>query len=216
MNGPTRIALLGGGGHAAVVAESARRAGLEVVGVAARERPEGLDLAYLGDPDDPAARLHALRAEGVALHAAVGDGALRERWLARFGERAFATVIDPFATVMASARIAPGAFIGARAVVQARADIRASAIVNTGAIVEHDAIVEPCAHVAPGAILCGTVRIGAGALVGAGAVVTPNRIVGAGATVGAGAVVVRDVAAGTTVAGVPAKSLSPDRPDHGQ
>ena len=50
-----RLVLLGGGGHAAVVAESARRAGFVIVGVAGTDAPPvGEPFAgvpWLGDPD---------------------------------------------------------------------------------------------------------------------------------------------------------------------
>lgn len=45
--------------------------------------------------------------------------------------------------------------------------------------------------------------------IGAGALVLPGVTVGAGAIIGAGAVVTRDVAAGATVAGNPARPISP-------
>ena len=47
-----------------------------------------------------------------------------------------------------------------------------------------------------------------GASIGSGAVILGGVEIGVGALVGAGAVVTRDVAAGETVAGVPARSLS--------
>jgi UDP-2-acetamido-3-amino-2,3-dideoxy-glucuronate N-acetyltransferase len=46
-----------------------------------------------------------------------------------------------------------------------------------------------------------------GAAIGSGAVVLGGVTIGAGAMVGAGAVVTRDVAAGATVAGVPARAM---------
>ena len=46
-----------------------------------------------------------------------------------------------------------------------------------------------------------------GANIGAGAVILPGIIIGKGATVGAGAVVTKDVPAGCTVVGNPAKVL---------
>jgi UDP-2-acetamido-3-amino-2,3-dideoxy-glucuronate N-acetyltransferase len=49
------------------------------------------------------------------------------------------------------------------------------------------------------------VRIGDGATIGSGAIVMGGVTIGAGALVGAGAVVTRDVGAGETVAGVPAR-----------
>ena len=64
------------------------------------------------------------------------------------------------------------------------------------------------AHIAPGAVLSGGVRVGAGAHIGVGATVRQGISIGEEAIVGAGAVVVRDVAARTTVAGVPAKPLT--------
>lgn len=209
------LVILGAGGHAAVVAESAARAGWRVVGVASRDKPEAggpfAGAEWLGDPDaaDTRAKITAQVARGAALHAAVGDAAARERWFAAFGgAEAFATVIDPTAVVSASARVGRGAFFSTNAVAHARAEIGVGAIVNTGAVVEHDSVVGDFAHVSPGAILCGAVRVGRAAQVGAGAVVIPNRVIGDGATVGAGAVVIRDVAAGATAVGVPAAARS--------
>ncbi|MFM7051626.1 MAG: NeuD/PglB/VioB family sugar acetyltransferase [Planctomycetota bacterium] len=209
--GAPAIVILGAGGHAAVVAESAQAAGHALHAIAARERPEAIAplgaLPWLGDPDDPAvaARLDALVAAGVRLHAAVGDAGLRMRWFARFGAHAFATVVDRSAIVSPSAAIGAGAFIAPRATVNARATLADGAIVNTGATIEHDCALGACSHVAPAAVLCGGVRVGQGSLVGAGAVVVPGIAVGANATIGAGSVVVRDVEASSTAVGVPAR-----------
>lgn len=49
------------------------------------------------------------------------------------------------------------------------------------------------------------VRIGAGCMIGAGARLRPGITVGDGATIGMGAVVTRDVPAGATMMGVPAR-----------
>ncbi len=223
-----QLVILGAGGHAAVVAESAMRAGWTVVAVAsagadAHACPvSGVEL--IGDPDGAGIeRIAALVAAGARLHAAVGDGAVRERWFARLqrtglqgtghqgtgiaGSSTFATIIDPAAVVSPSASIGAGCFIGAGAIVQARAVLHECVIVNTRAVVEHDCTVEAFAHIAPGAVLCGSVRVGRRAQVSAGAVVIPVRRIGEGAMVGAGAVVVRDVVANTTVVGVPARAI---------
>jgi acetyltransferase-like isoleucine patch superfamily enzyme len=52
------------------------------------------------------------------------------------------------------------------------------------------------------------VQIGAGATVGSNVTVIQGLRIGAHAFVGAGAVVIRDVAASTTVVGVPAKPVA--------
>ena len=54
-------------------------------------------------------------------------------------------------------------------------------------------------------------RVGKGASIGSGATVMCGLTIGEGALVGAGAVVTRDVAPGTTVAGVPARLLARQR-----
>lgn len=65
----------------------------------------------------------------------------------------------------------------------------------------------------------GPIRIGDGCFVGQNAVILGGVTIGPRAIVGAGAVVTRDVAAGTTVAGVPARvirSTDGARPQQGQ
>ena len=52
------------------------------------------------------------------------------------------------------------------------------------------------------------IHVGKGASVGSGAVIVGPVTIGSGALVGAGAVVTRDVEAGATVAGVPARELA--------
>ncbi len=211
-----QLLILGAGGHAAVVAESAQRAGFSVVGIASTEAPNGgaplQALAYVGDPDDAcemgATRIDAMVRDGVRLIAAVGDAAIRARWMTRFGSNAFATIVDPSAVVSPSATLGIGVFIGTRAVVHARASVSDGAILNTACVVEHDCVIGECAHISPAAVLCGGVHVGAHAHIGAGAVIIPLMAIGARARIGAGAVVVRAVEADTTVMGVPARSVT--------
>jgi acetyltransferase-like isoleucine patch superfamily enzyme len=52
-----------------------------------------------------------------------------------------------------------------------------------------------------------TTRVGKGASIGTGSTILCGVVIGEGAMIGAGSVVTKDVAAGTVVAGVPAKPL---------
>ena len=76
-----------------------------------------------------------------------------------------------------------------------------------GAILSHEVEVQDFVLIGPGATVGSRSHIFRGALVGTGATVLQGMTVGEFCTVGAGAVVTRPVAAGKTVAGVPAKEL---------
>lgn len=59
------------------------------------------------------------------------------------------------------------------------------------------------------------VGIGAHVWIGGGAIILPGVTIGEGAIIGAGSVVTRDVAAGSTVAGNPARIITSSRPNSG-
>jgi sugar O-acyltransferase (sialic acid O-acetyltransferase NeuD family) len=81
---------------------------------------------------------------------------------------------------------------------------------NWQTTVGHDARLGAGNVLNPAVNVSGGVVIGDAVLIGTGAQVLEGRTVADGATVGAGAVVTRDVAAGTTVVGVPARLLAGD------
>jgi sugar O-acyltransferase (sialic acid O-acetyltransferase NeuD family) len=205
MNDPQRkVVLLGGGGHAAVVADAAQAAGWSIVGYLDDRSDTGLQLMRLGTIDNAEALLANLPGD-VAIHAAVGCASLRQSWLALANQRSAATIIHPSAVVSPSATIEGGVFIGPLAVINARASIRCGAIINSGAIIEHDCTIGVFSHIAPRAALAGGASVGDSALVGCGAVVLPNVHIGDGATLGAGSVATSDVPAGATAIGAPAR-----------
>lgn len=209
MNATAALWIIGTGGHAKVVIESARAAGLEVAGLI-DERPHVHGTKVLGSvviggvssiPD------------GAPCVVAVGDSRVRERIVLELdGRVTWARVIHPRAEIAHDVVIGDGTVVFAMAVVQPASDIGRHAIINTAAVVEHDNSVGDFAQLATGAKLTGGVGVGAGTFIGAGAVVLPGVRVGAWSIVGAGAVVTRDVEAGLTVAGVPARTLGEPGP----
>ncbi len=117
------------------------------------------------------------------------------------------TIVHPAAWVARDASLGNGAQVLACARVATHVKVGRQTIVNTGANVDHDCVLGEGAHIGPGAVLAGEIAVGRCSFIGAGAVILPGLVIGEGATVGAGAVVTRDVPAGVTVVGAPARVL---------
>lgn len=202
------MVLIGYSGHAFVVYGILSSAGVRVSGycdqVEKTFNPFGLQ--YLGS-ENSAEALKTIQQNGYFI--AIGDNRLRKKiYESLAGGNLFpgnaihaSSVIDPSATIATH-----GVMIAANAVINPLATIETGAICNTGCIIEHECVVGAFAHIAPGAVLCGNVKIGAGTFVGANAVIRQGIMVGNNAMIGAGAVVVKEVADGETVTGVPAKA----------
>ncbi len=197
------IIIVGGGGHAKVVAEALRAAGERVLGFTDPRADAPNLLPGVANPprrlgDD--AFLAAQNTASTRLALGIGSvrpGAARADLFARLKDMGFrfATVVHPSAVVAADAILGEGCQIMAGAVIQPGCRIGDGAIVNTRASVDHDGTVGRFVHVAPGATLSGGVTLGDGCHVGTGAVVVQNVAIGANAFVTAGAVVTADVAA---------------------
>lgn len=203
------VAVIGGGGHARVVAEALVACGMTFAGHVAPEADKtGLLWPHLGDDAD----LPELVRQGLSFALGVGfvnaDGAQRRAMLlALLGDLGapLASVVHPSAMLSPSARIEEGCFLAAGAILGTRSCLGRGSIVNSGAIVDHDAIIGANTHIATGARLAGGITLGSDVLVGAGAVLRQSVQVEDRAIIGAGAVVLGTVHAGTTVFGNPAR-----------
>ncbi len=202
---PTSICLVGGGGHALVVAHVAAAAGLKVSGFY-DDNPRAVcgttaKIAWLGGLAE-ASRC------SQPLVLALGGLATRRRVLSGLSrECRYASVwwCDPSVIALARAEVGAGVLLAVQSVVQPFAKIGAHAIINTGAIVEHECEIGENSHIAPGAVLGGNVRIGRDTLIGLGSRVLPGVTIGSRCVVGAGAVVTKDVPDDATVVGVPGR-----------
>jgi UDP-perosamine 4-acetyltransferase len=117
------------------------------------------------------------------------------------------TAIHPRAVVATGVRVGAGVWMAAGAIVNPGSSVGDGAVINTGATVDHDCVIGDYANISPGCHLSGRTRIGRYAFLGTGAITLPDADIGDDAVVGAGAVVLKLVASGRTVAGVPAREL---------
>lgn len=200
--------ILGSGGHAKVIIEILRAAGLyEPVGCVAPGADGGgalLGVPILGDDN----ALPELREQGIRYAmVALGDNHLRQRLMQYVVGLGFelANAVSPAATIAASTRLGVGLAIMPGANVGPETVIEDGVIINSRASVDHDGALGYCCHIGPGATLAGCVSVGARAFVATGASVIPEIRIGEGSVIGAGSVVVRDVPAHVVAYGCPAR-----------
>jgi|SRR6185503_901628 len=147
------------------------------------------------------------------LSAAVGIGtpAVNHKITSRFAQHAnirFPNLIHP-SVLRDESRVALGRgnILCAGNIFTTDITIGSFNIFNFSGIYAHDVRLGDCCVFNSGVKLSGGVEIGSRCLVGAGATILQYLKIGDEVTVGAGSVVTKDVTAGTTVIGVPAKPL---------
>lgn len=205
-----KLVLIGGGGHAKVIIEAVRAAGLfEIAGLVdpaqAGQLVLGVPVVTGGDEVLPGLRASGIGSAVIAL----GSNSARHRLgeIVRALGFQLPAIVHPTALIAPSAVLGDGVVVMARAVVGTQTKVADLAIVNTAAIIDHDNVIGAGAHVAPGCALAGNVHVGARALVGIGSAVRPGITIGDDAVIGAGSAVVSNIAAGSIVGGAPARLL---------
>jgi sugar O-acyltransferase (sialic acid O-acetyltransferase NeuD family) len=115
--------------------------------------------------------------------------------------------IHPLVTIDRCASLGIGNIIAANCVIHPNARLGNNCFLCVAATVDHDDEIGDNVYFSPGVHLSCNVTLENNVFIGTNAAVLPGVHIGKGAIIGAGAVVIRDVAAGATVVGVPARPI---------
>lgn len=185
---PTRLLIVGAGGHGRSVAEAAELSGrFELVGFLDDALTVGefvFGLPILGS----VASMAYQRAAADHTIVAIGNNAMREGLTQQLIAVGFelATVVHPSAIVSSRAVLGAGSAVMAGAIVGAEANVGIGVIVNCGAVVDHHATVEDYGHLGVNASMAGGTVLGRAAWMQAGAVLGYGVTVPSGVTLAPG------------------------------
>ena len=145
---------------------------------------------------------------------AIAKSGVREAIASRFDEAGvrWLTCIAQQALVLDEARIGPGAIISPFATIGANAVVGRGLLADLYSCVNHDCVLGDFVTLAPYANINGNVVVEDHAYIGSGARIRQGQpgkplVIGRGAVIGMGAIVTKDVPAGMTVVGNPARPL---------
>ena len=141
---------------------------------------------------------------------AVGTPALRSNLYNQFAAIGgqLVSAISPFAQLGSyGTSIAAGCIVMAGTVITNDVKIGMACLINPNCTISHDTVIGDFTEISPGVQITGHCRIGNSCNIGTNATILPKIIIDDEAIIAAGAVVNRNVEAGVTVVGVPAKPI---------
>lgn len=202
------LAILGASGHGKVLADIAQLAGWQQVTFFDDAWPKVSVNGYWpvnGNTADLIAQLHDF--DGVIV--GIGNNQIRldKQALLKDSGARLISLVHLSAQVSRYVEIGVGTVVMPGVCINLDTKIGDACIINTHSSIDHDCVLEDGVHVSPHAVLAGGVNVGRAAWLGMSSSIRQLIEIGNGAVVGMGAVVVKNIPAGVTVVGNPAREL---------
>jgi len=195
-----KIAVIGAGGHAKVVASIIHAMGKSILAFY-DDNPKKIGTSIFGIRVKDKKELVENSDQDAII--AIGNNQVRKKICNELNLN-WVSVIHPFSFVHPEVEIGAGTVVCAGSIIQPGAKIGSHVIINTKSSVDHDTIVGDYSHISV-AHLAGGASIDEGVFLALHSVVLPFVHIGSWSIVGAGAVVTKNVDPGLTVIGVPAR-----------
>jgi len=200
------VIVLGGSGHAKVIADIILKSGDNLVGFL--DDNEEIQGKIIFDNKKVLGKIvDCLDYNDICFIIGIGNNKTRKMIGEEYNLNWY-TAIHPNAVIADDVEIGDGTVVMAGTVINTGTKIGKHCIINTASSIDHDNIIEDYVHISPGAHLAGTVTIKNSSWICSGVTVINNIIIEKNNIIGAGAVVVKNIVTeNCTFVGVPAYKL---------
>ncbi len=202
LNEKKSLSIIGSGGHAKVIIETAELSGFNIEDV--YDDDVRKVNSYVGGYKVKATVTNNSSEYSII---AIGDNKTRRNMCFNNSNAKWATIIHPSSIISKNVLIGEGTVVMAGVIIQSGAKIGKHCILNTGASIDHDCVIDDFVHISPKCGLAGAVFIGEGTSIGIGSSIIPNISIGKWSIIGAGSVVVNDLPDYCTAVGAPSKAI---------
>lgn len=197
---PKELYIYGAGGHAKVVAATARLCGYTIRGFW-EDSTENVGNEFFGSRIVASEDIPG----GANVFIAFGNNKMRlEKGQILRKQFHIPTIIHPSAQVAEKVKLGMGTYIGALANIDPDCIIGDFCIVNNLGNISHDSLIADGAHICAMSTIAGYGRIGRRTFLGIGSCMIENREVGDDSIIGAGSIIIKNIPSYVTAVGTPA------------